>query len=829
MIPESLNEAKQLVEDISSQIEIARGNRIWQDYTNSLKMISQVVFTRSSGFLLELIQNAEDAGLGLDKIGEFDIALDKEKVRVTHNGQPFSKNDVGAICGIRSSKKPEKGTLGYLGIGFKSVFKVSDCPEIHSGWLHFKFDRNCWDDPGNTPWHVLPIWLDETSEPEHNDKTTFLIPFRDEESYQMLLKEASMLKTELYLFIKWLKKIKVTDEVSGQTWTLENMGENKDGITTLKRDNIEQRFKFFRRHCKPFEDVRKDRLTQEYRANVKEREICVAFALDTYDNLAPMEAGAMYGGVYSFLPLGEERSGVKFPIQADFLVQPGRDAINYESKWNHWLVEEVCNLCKVEVLPLFKRHPRWKFQILPAFEFNKYKGQEQYDKLFGPKLVEPLSDFLRTDRCVPTWDDGWARPSQSLMLEEDEGTVKALESAGILEKTEMAFAFGGQLEMNIAHTFVKNSYGVEIRKVDRRDLLSNSDLLEKKAGSRDTVDWFRRLYLWLASHQKEERDPYDRRKKNWIGYWQYKIVLGADERLYEGRNVWLPDLPATDPLLKSFAAQIQTSKVILHPEILASATNDEERTKLRGFLIGYTGMQLLNPKTVCEEILLPKVLTKSPQPSTSELLEHTRICQKWLGAEGISGKGELWILAKDGEIRAAKEVLLSSEFKPQLNWEANQKYLQCPNFLSEDYLQGSTEAIELDGWRRFFEVGGVKRSPDNGVEVFAMRYAQEVLMAKYLKISPVDKENYGYDLEAETATGDIDRIEVKGLTEDNEVELSSNETAKADQYKEKYHLCIVSSIPENPALYMVPNPAAPGIGKKDKLRLPAEIWRTYKI
>jgi hypothetical protein len=110
-----------------------------------------------------------------------------------------------------------------------------------------------------------------------------------------------------------------------------------------------------------------------------------------------------------------------------------------------------------------------------------------------------------------------------------------------------------------------------------------------------------------------------------------------------------------------------------------------------------------------------------------------------------------------------------------------------------------------------------------------MSYAQKMLKTRYAKIVPVDKENYGYDLEGETATGDIARIEVKGLTEDSEVGLSANETAKADQYKDKFYLCIVSSVPENPALYIVPNPAAPGIGKKDKLRLPAEIWKTYRV
>jgi hypothetical protein len=60
--------------------------------------------------------------------------------------------------------------------------------------------------------------------------------------------------------------------------------------------------------------------------------------------LPQTEAGAMYGGVYSFLSLGEAKSSAKFPIQADFLVQPGRDALNYEAKWNHWILDEVRKL-----------------------------------------------------------------------------------------------------------------------------------------------------------------------------------------------------------------------------------------------------------------------------------------------------------------------------------------------------------------------------------------------------------------------------------------------------------------------------------------------------
>jgi hypothetical protein len=33
---------------------------------------------------------------------------------------------------------------------------------------------------------------------------------------------------------------------------------------------------------------------------------------------------------------------------------------------------------------------------------------------------------------------------------------------------------------------------------------------------------------------------------------------------------------------------------------------------------------------------------------------------------------EFWVLTKEGDIRAAKEVLFSKEFKPEQNWETYQ-------------------------------------------------------------------------------------------------------------------------------------------------------------
>lgn len=191
--------ARAVIDSIRQQLDDAKLSHIYRDYGNALKLISQVVFTRSSGFVLEFLQNAEDSGLGLDSAGTFSLSINERRLKVTHNGRPFTESDVAALCGIRSSKRPEKGSLGYLGIGFKSVFKVSDRPEIYSGGFRFKFEKP--PASADSLWQVMPVWIDEPSEPIDAALTTFIVPFRDPTFYAALRGEFSQLGPQVYLFL----------------------------------------------------------------------------------------------------------------------------------------------------------------------------------------------------------------------------------------------------------------------------------------------------------------------------------------------------------------------------------------------------------------------------------------------------------------------------------------------------------------------------------------------------------------------------------------------------------------------------------------------------
>ena len=73
--------------------------------------------------------------------------------------------DFQAICDIGNSTKGrvQGGYIGQKGIGFKSVFKISDQPQIRSAGFSFKFDSK-----QGPVGYILPEWIEDESRNEEN-------------------------------------------------------------------------------------------------------------------------------------------------------------------------------------------------------------------------------------------------------------------------------------------------------------------------------------------------------------------------------------------------------------------------------------------------------------------------------------------------------------------------------------------------------------------------------------------------------------------------------------------------------------------------------------
>ena len=85
---------------------------------------------------IELLQNADDA-----KASKFKIVKKSDLLFVANNGRVFNQSDLESLCRSASSNKLRGETIGYRGIGFKSV--VGFAKEIHlfSGEIELTFSK----------------------------------------------------------------------------------------------------------------------------------------------------------------------------------------------------------------------------------------------------------------------------------------------------------------------------------------------------------------------------------------------------------------------------------------------------------------------------------------------------------------------------------------------------------------------------------------------------------------------------------------------------------------------------------------------------------------
>ncbi|WIA32561.1 hypothetical protein OEZ86_003368 [Tetradesmus obliquus] len=90
----------------------------------ALQRLSQELYSSSSHFVLELVQNADDNRYPPAAVPALEFLLLPNFIAALNNEAGLSAADLAALCDIGASTKLEQRWIGYKGIGFKSVFKA---------------------------------------------------------------------------------------------------------------------------------------------------------------------------------------------------------------------------------------------------------------------------------------------------------------------------------------------------------------------------------------------------------------------------------------------------------------------------------------------------------------------------------------------------------------------------------------------------------------------------------------------------------------------------------------------------------------------------------
>ena len=448
--------------------------------------IIQSFYADRTHFILELLQNAEDA-IGQNrhqkKSGTVHFELTDDALSFSHYGKPFDENDVDSICDIGlSSKEGGKGAIGKFGIGFKSVYNFTETPQISSGSTHFEiknyFDRK-----------EIPSLNGEDSE-----KTTIRLPFKIDlpDATASIDGGLKKLDVQTILFLRHITKIEwKTSDGSG---LLERTDRNEDThvrsvtVNSSSQDEAEHWIIFDRDVALP--------------GNSKTTSLEIAFHQSKTDDgdwsITRVDRDLCLS---VYFPTDKE-THLGFQVQGGFETTPGRENIEEDNEWNKHLINETGELL-VEALLWLKQKKKLDEGVLECLPiedefFPAIYGDRQSDRLFAP-VAERLLAALREKELLPTESHGYCKASDAFYP-----NIAMLAQLFNVDQLENLFKQPNIRWLSIqgCQPLEEDDYledRLEIRKISTKDIIDllNKDFLEKQKDS-----WIRKFYAFLSDQSR---------------------------------------------------------------------------------------------------------------------------------------------------------------------------------------------------------------------------------------------------------------------------------------------------------------------------------------
>jgi Holliday junction resolvase-like predicted endonuclease len=383
------------------------------DYDNALKILSEQLYSKDIHFIFELIQNAEDNHYANSIIPELSFELlENDPTNTTgcsgclvirNNETGFNINNIKAISSIGRSTKANQKDAGYIGekgIGFKSVFVVSPSPHILSNGFKIKFLKN---DPKTSLGYIIPYWLnDNLKEFVKGTETTLLLPLQNKlgseiSMFNKVQNELSKLSAELILFLRNLKKLSIKTPDYYANYEVKKEG---DSIELLVNSTEGQSITKYL--LKSQMVLVPDEVKNDLRANVKQREISLAF---------PVGFEQENSKLFCYLPT-ESETGLPFLVNADFILSASRESIRQDLTWNGWLRDEVASFAAKSLANILSKLgdvARWAW--VPVFGFNRV--------IFWDCVRDQINQTLQNTKCIPTVSGNNQLPESCLKLGND--------------------------------------------------------------------------------------------------------------------------------------------------------------------------------------------------------------------------------------------------------------------------------------------------------------------------------------------------------------------------------------------------------------------------
>ena len=520
--------------------------------------VSEGLYERTDHFIFELIQNAEDNDYDASVTSKLQFLLLEEDPTGTtdskgclcifNNECGFKEENVKAICDFNNSTKKSKKSQGFIGekgLGFKSVFMVTDSPHIYSNGYRFKFLCN---DPVATIGYVIPYWLENIPDivKQQPDVTTsILLPLKGD-NYQFIKEKLEAFVPETLLFLKKLQILAINTMDAEQVVKCD-IDRNIKSLSRMPNEDFPQK-KFW--VTSSVFDVPDD-LHEEKRKGIERSEITVAFPL-----------GSVTGNerLFAYLPT-EEKPGFPFYVNADFLLPTSREKIKKDNNWNDWLLEQVPKVVVKGIMQMLK-DDEYKYQSYSYIPLLGKEGTPDYVN----ELIKSVHNALRDMPCILSDRSGFIRSEKSYI---SLGDLRGL--------------LGGDRPLFFNDNDLINREIIKYR--EQLKLIGVSSLAPKNIKeffdddewvSNHDNDWLIKAYKFLTNFFKDDKS-----------YLQFKIIRTDDGQFVTPGKVFLPVKKEIEQKItkipKKYRRKIHLISDALHHKIKMSEEDLLVKLKLQEF------------------------------------------------------------------------------------------------------------------------------------------------------------------------------------------------------------------------------------------------------
>jgi len=362
-------------------VDTLEANNMYEGFKSLLTQL----YPDNAHYILELLQNAEDANKNNDKPSTVTFYLYEDKLEFVHNGKNlFILSDIDSITGLGvSTKVDDKTNIGKFGVGFKSVFAITDEPEIISGKYNFSIQR------------LFIPKLKKYLLDVNSSESRFIFPFKKNAS-----KTAIEIKNELFglgsdtlLFLKNINKIEYILS-DGKTIGCMAIRIDEEGIYNININIPTQEKKeyFWLRYC----DEDGVDITDE-NGETNNYKVLIAFQLEKNDQkeskwrIIPSNPGK----VCIFFPAEKETSNLLFNIHAPFASTVARDSVR-TCEENNILRDAIAELISKSLIDIKKRG----FLTIDFFAVLP-NGDDGLSSFYEPIRQKIISTF-REKSLIPT-------------------------------------------------------------------------------------------------------------------------------------------------------------------------------------------------------------------------------------------------------------------------------------------------------------------------------------------------------------------------------------------------------------------------------------------